>query len=483
MIRRPPSSSWDLYRAGFEASPRPLALLDATGGLVEANPAFLTLARRPLNALRGRKIGWITPWRDGPVRLIPPTGPAEEVALTLRPLPEGGTLAEIDPEASHRRAATERAERAEHEMRAILENTCEFIGLLTPDGRVLHGNRTALAFIGLDDDASLLGLPFADTPWWSHSETERTRLNAAIVRAGRGELVRFETSHPGSGGQLIDIDFSLRPVFDANGAVIYLVPEGRDITQSKQAEADLLSAKLEAEAANRAKSTFLATVSHELRTPLNAVIGFSEALLSEAVGPFEPGRVRDYLDLIHTAGQHLGELINDILDVSRVELGHLDLAEDEIDPALLLTSVQRLLATHATDGGIRLMTALPPDPPRLRADTRRLRQALLNLVTNAIKFTPHGGTVTLRLRTGPAGIAFDVEDTGIGIPAEHHGRVWQPFFQADAEHARSHDGAGLGLAIVKRFVEAQNGTVSLDSAPGRGTCVTIHLPPERLLSR
>ncbi|MEO0035049.1 MAG: hypothetical protein RLZZ501_1072, partial [Pseudomonadota bacterium] len=226
--------------------------------------------------------------------------------------------------------------------------------------------------------------------------------------------------------------------------------------------------------------TFLATVSHELRTPLNAVIGFSEALLSRALGPLDPAQVQDYLDLIHTAGQHLGALINDILDVSRVELGHLDLADDEIDPAELMTSVRLLLSPHATDAGIRLTSDLPPALPRFRADLRRLRQALLNLVTNAIKFTPAGGTVTLRVRADAAGLRIEVEDTGIGIPPEHHGRVWQPFFQADAEHARSHDGAGLGLAIVKRLIEAQGGTVGLDSAPGQGTRVTIHLPLERI---
>ncbi|MEO0035205.1 MAG: hypothetical protein RLZZ501_1228, partial [Pseudomonadota bacterium] len=241
MISRPAAPT-DLYRAGFEASSRPQALLDAAGELIEANPAFLALARRPLAALRGRRIGWVAPWRDGTAWLTPPAGPVEEVALFLRPLPEGGTLVEIDPEDSARRAA-----RTEDEKRAILENTCEFIGLLDADGRVLHANRAALAFIGLEDDAGLRGRPFADTPWWSHSDAERARLVAAIARARDGEMVRFETSHPGHDGNVAVIDFSLRPVLDAEGRVVYLVPEGRDVTQRKRAEADLLSAKLEAE--------------------------------------------------------------------------------------------------------------------------------------------------------------------------------------------------------------------------------------------
>jgi len=469
----------DLHRAAFISSCRPLALLGPDGRLSDANPVFCTLARRELAALIGTVPDWIDPWRDGPVILSGPDGNRVEVALALVPLPGGGTLIDLDPWPEARQRATERARR---EMRAIIENTYEFIGLLSIEGHLLDANRTAMSFIKPVDFETVRGLPFADTPWWSHSPEERALLVDAIQRASQGEFVRFETTHVGGDGQLAYIDFSLKPVTGDDGTVIYLVPEGRDITQRKRAETDLIAAKLEAESANRAKSNFLATVSHELRTPLNAVIGFSEALLSNALGPVEPERVRDYLRSIHTAGQHLGALIEDILDVSRVELGQIDLAEDEVSIDDLVASVLRLLEHHAIDGSIRLKINLPRDLPRLRADSRRLRQVLLNLVSNAIKFTPAGGSVTIRACSGTDGLRFDVADTGIGIPAEHHGKVWQPFFQSDAQHARPHDGAGLGLAIVKRFVEAMDGRVSLVSAPGQGTCVSVLLPPGRVIA-
>lgn len=472
-------SPHDLHRAAFQSSSRPLALLGTDGRFSDANPAFCTLARRDLAALVGTVPDWIVPWRDGLVVLSGPDGNRVEISLALVPLPGGGTLIDIDPWPEARQRAAERAKR---EMRAIIENTYEFIGLLSPDGHVLDANRTAMSFIDSNDIESVRGRLFADTPWWTHSSEERALLIDAVRRARQGEFVRFETSHRGRDGQLAYIDFSLKPVTDENGAVIYLVPEGRDITQRKQAESDLLAAKLEAESANRAKSNFLAAVSHELRTPLNAVIGFSEALLSGALGPLDPERARDYLRLIHAAGHHLGALVEDILDVSRVELGYVDLAEDEVSPEELVASVRRLLDPHAAEAAIRLTVDLPAALPRLRADSRRLRQVLLNLVTNAIKFTPAGGTVTIRIDTGSEGVAFHVEDTGIGIPVEHHVKVWQPFFQSDALRARSHHGAGLGLAIVKRFVEALGGRVSLDSTPGKGTCVSVLLPPERVIA-
>jgi len=473
-----PSSS-DPYRAAFQSSSRPLALLGADGRLFDANPAFCILVRRDLAGLIGTSPDWIAPWRDGPAVLSGPDGKRIEVTLALAALPGGGTLIDLDPWPETRQRAAERAHR---EMRAIIENTYEFIGLLSPEGHLLDANRTAMSFIAPTDFEAVRGKLFADTPWWTHSTEERTLLIDAIRRASQGEFVRFETSHRGGDGRLAYIDFSLKPVTDADGTVVYLVPEGRDITLRKQAETDLIAAKLEAESANRAKSNFLATVSHELRTPLNAVIGFSEALLSDALGPLDLAQARDYLRLIHASGQHLGALIEDILDVSRVDLGHIDLAEDDVCPGDLVASVRRLLDPHALEGSIRLTVDLPAALPRLRADSRRLRQVLLNLVSNAIKFTPPGGTVKIRTESGAAGFAFHIEDTGIGIPPEHHGKVWQPFFQSDALHARSHDGAGLGLAIVKRFVEALGGEVSLDSAPGQGTRVRVLLPPERVLA-
>jgi two-component system, cell cycle sensor histidine kinase DivJ len=368
------------------------------------------------------------------------------------------------------------------EMRAIIENTFEFIGLLSPDGRLLDANRTALAFIGLDSITPVLGMHFAETPWWEHSQEERDTLRDAIERAGKGEFVRFETTHVDAQGGIAYVDFSVKPVPDQHGKILFLVPEGRDITQRKRAEAALISAMKDAEAANRAKSQFLATVSHELRTPLNAVIGFSEAILAGATGPATIERCVEYLDLIHSAGLHLRALIEDILDVSRIDAGRTELDEEEAEPTELIRAAARLLEHKAVVSGIALTLDLAPDLPAMRLDARRIRQVLLNLVGNALKFTPSGGAVTVSARTCAEGIEIQVADTGIGIAREHHEKVWHAFYQADSSLARRHQGSGLGLPIVRHFVEAHGGSVTLDSAPGAGTRIRLVLPAARMVS-
>jgi cell cycle sensor histidine kinase DivJ len=440
----------------FANSPRALAVLGPDGKLIHVGETLC----RVLGMAEARLAGSRPSWVDSP-----------DCAHT--PLPDGRVLIELAPEAE---ARLRDSLRVNVEMRAIIENTFEFIGLLSPDGRLLDANRTALAFIGLDSIAPVLGVHFAETPWWEHSPEERAILHDGIKRAAMGEFVRFETTHVDAEGGIAYVDFSLKPVPDHSGNILFLVPEGRDITQRKRAEAALISAKLDAEAANRAKSQFLATVSHELRTPLNAVIGFSEAILAGATGPASLERCIEYLELIHSAGQHLCALIEDILDVSRIEAGRTELDEEEADLAELIRTAIRLLEHKAADSGVTLAAKIAPDLPRMRLDPRRMRQILLNLVGNALKFTPAPGSVTVSAHPVPEGIEVKVTDTGIGIAPEHQAKVWQPFYQADSSLSRRHQGSGLGLAIVHHFVEAHGGTASLDSTPGVGTCITVRLP-------
>ncbi|EME69510.1 Signal transduction histidine kinase [Paramagnetospirillum caucaseum] len=440
----------------FANSPRALAVLGPDGNLAHVGDTLCRALGMAEARLAGTRPGWV----DGP-------------DCTQTPLPGGQVLVELAPEAE---ARLRDSLRVNVEMRAIIENTFEFIGLLSPDGRLLDANRTALAFIGLDSIAPVLGAHFAETPWWEHSPDERAMLRDAIGRAAAGEFVRFETTHVDSSGGIAYVDFSLKPVPDHDGNILFLVPEGRDITQRKRSEAALVSAKQEAEAANRAKSQFLATVSHELRTPLNAVIGFSEAALSGAVGVMDLDRYLEYLDLIHSAGLHLRALIEDILDVSRIEAGRTELDEEEVDLADLIRTVIRLLEHKAAVNAIELPVEIDPALPRMRLDARRMRQILLNLAGNALKFTPALGRVTISAHLRPEGVEMAVTDTGIGIAPEHHAKVWQAFYQADSSLSRRHQGSGLGLAIVRHFVEAHGGTVSLDSIPGQGTRVAVLLP-------
>lgn len=450
-------------RDEFAASPRLLAVLDAEGVVLRANRSLCHALNRTESDLVGSSPEWNTHFE----------------CITL-PLPDGMTLLEVNPEAEvvlrdNRRIITE--------MRSIIENTFEFIGLLTPDGCVLDANRTALAFIGLDTIRPVLGMHFADTPWWEHSDMERSALRDAITRAAEGEFVRFETTHVDAGGGIAYVDFSLKPVRDsADGSVVFLVPEGRDITERKRMEAAMIAARQEAEAANQAKSRFLATVSHELRTPLNAVIGFSEAVLTDTGIPVTVERCIEYLGLIHSAGLHLQALIEDILDVSRIEAGRTELDEDAADLGELIRSAVRLLEHRAGSAGIDLLTTIPADLPRMRLDGRRMRQIILNLAGNALKFTPARGTVTVSAHRLADGVELTVTDTGIGIAPEHQDKVWQAFYQADSSLARRHQGSGLGLAIVNHFVQAHGGSVSLTSAPGKGTRIAVLLPASRVLA-
>jgi predicted ATPase/signal transduction histidine kinase len=250
--------------------------------------------------------------------------------------------------------------------------------------------------------------------------------------------------------------------------------------ERRETESALRVAKEQAEGANRAKSLFLANISHELRTPLNAVIGFSELMASQMFGPLGSPRYLQYVNDIQRSAEHLLDLINDVLDLSKAEVGRLDLHEEIVDLAAIIEGCFRLLQPQAERAGIALL-APPARAPPLRADPRMMRQIVLNLVSNAIKFTPTGGRVEVTLtRAANGGIVLVVADTGIGIATADIPRVFETFTQLDNRLERKFQGTGLGLPLSKLLVELHGGVIVLDSTPGSGTCVTIRLPPERL---
>jgi two-component system cell cycle sensor histidine kinase PleC len=242
-------------------------------------------------------------------------------------------------------------------------------------------------------------------------------------------------------------------------------------------------ARERAEAASRAKSEFLANMSHELRTPLNAILGFSEMIFSNALGT-NPAKYREYAKLVHESGNHLLALVNDILDLAKIEAGKLELHESEIDLAILIPEMARLLSDQAAAGHLSLLTEVEPDLPMLRADGRALRQILINLLSNAIKYTPTGGEVSLFANLSEAReIVFGVRDTGVGIDPRDQLRVFSSFGQGRHDVAAGDKGTGLGLAIVKGLCEAHGGRIMLASQVGKGTCVSIALPAARALTR
>jgi cell cycle sensor histidine kinase DivJ len=263
---------------------------------------------------------------------------------------------------------------------------------------------------------------------------------------------------------------------DGSGAEWPLVAVTRDISRHKAQEADLERAREEAESASFAKTRFLANMSHELRTPLNAIIGFSDLLAQELFGRLEQERHREYSRLIKESGEHLLQVVNDILDMSKIEAGSFDVTPEPFDLGPVIERCRQLMAPQAARAGIELASAVEPGLPELNADRRAVRQILLNLLSNAVKFTGTGGRVECGARREDRAVLLWVRDTGIGIAPDDIPRLGAPFFQAETGYNRRHEGAGLGLSVVKGLVRLHGGTVSIDSAPGAGTTVTVTLP-------
>jgi signal transduction histidine kinase len=241
---------------------------------------------------------------------------------------------------------------------------------------------------------------------------------------------------------------------------------------------ELMKARDEALAADRAKSAFLATMSHELRTPLNAIIGFSEVLTLGVFGPLGNDRYREYCQAIGDSGRHLLAVINDVLDISKIEAGKLQLRFEEVQLDQLLENCCALVRGKIDMAGIRL-ERVPSETtlPGLWADPVKLRQIVLNLLSNALKFTGGGGSIRVSSALLPErGIAFSIADSGIGMSAEDVTLALQPFQQVDNSHTRRYEGTGLGLPLAKALVEQHGGRLEIDSTPGRGTTVTVILP-------
>lgn len=273
-----------------------------------------------------------------------------------------------------------------------------------------------------------------------------------------------------------------KPLFDAKGRFLGYRGAGRDATDQALIEEALARAKKDAEQANNAKSEFLSTMSHELRTPLNAVIGFSEVIGDELFGPVGHKKYREYAKDIQASGRHLLDMINDILDISRIEAGRLELAQAPVSIGSVVEQAMQMIEERARTAGVRIETDLRANLPQFTGDRRAMTQVLLNLLSNAVKFTARGGVVSLRAELVEAGIILQVSDTGVGIPANQLETLAQPFVQADNQTAASQGGSGLGLYLVRRLVEEQDGAFHLESEEGEGVTATVTLPQSRLMS-
>ena len=256
-----------------------------------------------------------------------------------------------------------------------------------------------------------------------------------------------------------------------------------DITLRKQMELSLRLAKEQADAANQAKSSFLANMSHELRTPLNAIIGFSEMMIKGTFGPMGNEKYTEYMGDIHLSARHLLEIINEVLDMSKIEAGRLELDEDIFDVGHLIQAVMRMMDSRAFSGGLKIKSIVPDGLPPLFADPRLTRQILINLVGNAVKYSNPGGTIEMRAGISEDGaMQLSVTDQGIGIPKDRISEALEPFGQVSSPVETSGvQGTGLGLPLARAMTELHGGTLLLESEVNFGTVVTVEFPPERVV--
>jgi two-component system, cell cycle sensor histidine kinase PleC len=248
--------------------------------------------------------------------------------------------------------------------------------------------------------------------------------------------------------------------------------------QIKTSTRELQIALIEAERANQAKSEFMATMSHEFRTPLNAILGFSEMLREQYFGPLGADNYRDYSQYIHSSGEHMLELVNDMLDIAAIEAGKRPVLYEDIDIVSVATNCVKSVEPAAKNGEIDLSLDIPDGSPSLYTDKRSITQIILNLLSNAVKFTESGGSIVVRITQADQNTSIIVSDTGVGIPADRLSSVTDPFSQAHTDPLITQKGTGLGLSIVKSLVEAQNGSLNIESKIGTGTTVTVTLPSQ-----
>ena len=484
-------------------------------------------------------------------------------------------------------------------LNVIFDEAFQFMGIMTPDGRLIRINRAALQAAGAREE-DLVGLLFWDTAWWAHSPEARKKLREAVARAAAGEFIRFETTHITAAGATMFIDFSLKPVRDTAGKVIALVPEGRDISDIREAEQalreseerfratfeqsavgithvapdgrwlrvndrftemtrysrerllglgfqdithpddieedvfltgrmyagefdnfsmekryirgdgtgeiwvhmtvsiirdatghgkyhscivqdisrrkalerELLLAKEKAEAATEARTEFIAATSHEFRTPMAGIIGMLNLILTEP--DVTPGLAR-LAELARDSAEALLRLVEDLLDFSRLEVGKLSIENKPFPLRPCVRNAVETVSVKAREKGLALSWDVAADVPEtVVGDGGRLRQILVNLVGNSVKFTS-SGSVAVTVSTTPAGILFTVRDTGIGIPEDKRDRLFRLFSQLN-EPGKGFGGAGIGLALSKQLVDRMGGSIRFESRPGEGSVFTVVLP-------
>jgi len=405
-----------------------------------------------------------------PPSRLPVPVPGATAAAILAALIQAGLIAAAAQD--RQRAADRAAEHGAAMYQLLADNAVDLITRHAPDGRILFASPAAIALLkqtptrlegampaelAHPDDLSAIEAAFRVSAYSGRESAAEARL-----RHGENEYVWTE--------------IRCRPTASIKGAPAEIVAVTRDISERKAQEQALIEARDQAMSASRAKSSFLANMSHELRTPLNAIIGFSELMTREIFGCLGDARYQEYAKLIHDSGGHLLELINGVLDMSKIEAGKFELYEEILDLDEVAFASLRFVKLPAERGGVNLTKMVAPEATRIFADKRAIKQILVNLLSNGIKFTPCGGQVALEARVNEEGVEILVRDSGIGIGKSDIEKLGRPFEQAENAAVRAKEGTGLGLALVKSLATMHGGQLVLESELGIGTTVKVLLP-------
>ncbi|MGK2741374.1 PAS domain-containing sensor histidine kinase [Tepidicaulis sp. LMO-SS28] len=366
-------------------------------------------------------------------------------------------------------------QRTEFQNQLFSEHAIDLIARHKPSGELIYISPSVKRMLGMTQEEALQ----FNIMHTVHPDDHQTFMDGIMRMAETGKGVTLTYRLPHKLGHYIWFETTIRPLMDeATGKLVEVFAISRDISERKRYEDELLRAREKAEAANRTKSQFLANMSHELRTPLNAIIGFSDIMRQELFGSVGHEKYKEYADLINDSGALLLELISDILDMSKIEAGKMQLRLKPASIRRLADSCLRIIGARAREKAQELTLDIDAETERhiFMCDERAVKQILLNLLSNAVKFTPEGGRITLRVTKEGSRLAIDVADTGIGIPKDHLPRLTRPFEQVASESHVAHEGSGLGLALVKSLAELHGGRVMIDSEEGKGTTVRVTLP-------
>lgn len=361
---------------------------------------------------------------------------------------------------------------SERNYRAIVEDQTEMISRHALDGSRTFVNESYCRFHGKTRD-ELLGTSAYDGMLPDDLRRLKEIYKTLTPENPSGA---FEISFPGPDGNTVWQLWTKRAVFDDDMNVVEYQAVGRDITENKRAEIDRLTALEAAKRANDAKSDFLAAMSHELRTPLNAILGFSDIIGKEHLGPIGTSKYIEYAEDIRTSGEYLLSLVNDLLDISSIEAGERSLNKEDISPSDVIAECVHLVQEKAEDSRITIQTNIVEALPTVHADKRALRQVILNLLTNALKFTSDDGRIDIFVSVVEDTMRFIVADTGIGIPADRLSELTNPFTRVEADAYTLVEGWGLGLAITKSLIDLHDGRLNIESEVGKGTTVEVVLP-------